>query len=206
MSTEPGLPRRRDEAPPQDDSPPGPERLLALSDGVVAIALTLLILDLKVPATSLLRHPRLGVQPDRAARARHRPADQLRGVVLRHRPVLAHAPPGIPRGHRAQRRAGLVEFRVPVHHHADPVHQRACSVCTRKTRSRSISSQPTYCWAAWPPWPRPSSSSARDWPRRPTTRSRRGPGRSRPSAWPRSWRCPWRSRGRTRTPPNTCGS
>jgi hypothetical protein len=66
MSTEPGLPRRRDEAPPQDDSPPGPERLLALSDEIVAIALTLLILDLKVPATSLLRHPRLGVQPDSA--------------------------------------------------------------------------------------------------------------------------------------------
>jgi uncharacterized membrane protein len=43
MSTEPGLPRRRDEVPaPHDDNPPGPERLLTLSDGVVAIALTLL--------------------------------------------------------------------------------------------------------------------------------------------------------------------
>lgn len=31
-------------------------------------------------------------------------------------------------------------------------------------------------------------------------------GRSGPSAWPRSWRCPWRSRDGTRTPPNTCGS
>jgi uncharacterized membrane protein len=39
---------------PDDDDMPGIDRLLALTDGVVAIALTLLVLQLQVPATALL--------------------------------------------------------------------------------------------------------------------------------------------------------
>jgi hypothetical protein len=42
-------------------------------------------------ADSFAPPPRLGVHPGRAARARHRPADQLRGVVLCHRPALVHS-------------------------------------------------------------------------------------------------------------------
>ena len=43
---------------PDDEDMPGIDRLLALTDGVVAIALTLLVLQLQVPATStLMKHP-----------------------------------------------------------------------------------------------------------------------------------------------------
>jgi uncharacterized membrane protein len=39
-----------------DDAMPGIDRLLALTDGVVAIALTLLVLQLQIPVTSTLAH------------------------------------------------------------------------------------------------------------------------------------------------------
>jgi uncharacterized membrane protein len=45
---------------PEDDetgAPYGVERLLALSDGVVSIALTLLVLQIAVPAVSSMQHP-----------------------------------------------------------------------------------------------------------------------------------------------------
>ena len=54
MTTEP------EELGPEDDetgAPYGPERLLALSDGVVSIALTLLVLQIAVPAVSSLKDP-----------------------------------------------------------------------------------------------------------------------------------------------------
>jgi len=58
MATDPGSARPDDDPSRsgdqhQGDSPPGPERLLALSDGVVAIALTLLLL----PVASTGRAP-----------------------------------------------------------------------------------------------------------------------------------------------------
>lgn len=49
-----------EELGPEDDetgAPYGVERLLALSDGVVSIALTLLVLQIAVPAVSSMQHP-----------------------------------------------------------------------------------------------------------------------------------------------------
>jgi uncharacterized membrane protein len=47
-----------DPAPPSSrDNPPGVERLLVLTDGVVAISLTLLVLQLQVPAAAQVPHP-----------------------------------------------------------------------------------------------------------------------------------------------------
>ena len=88
MSTDYGADNRH------DDDLPSVDRLLALSDGVVAIALTLLVLQLAVPSLSATR-TRPPAWPPRSARPR-RPADQLRDLVLRHRPVLADPPPGVP--------------------------------------------------------------------------------------------------------------
>ena len=61
METEPENTGPRDPGPePEDDetgAPTGVERLLALSDGVVSIALTLLVLQIAVPAVSSLKDP-----------------------------------------------------------------------------------------------------------------------------------------------------
>ncbi len=73
MSTETGRAR------PRDDDVPSVDRLLALSDGVVAIALTLLVLQLRVPALSEVANPNSA--SDLAA-ALGRGGDQLTAYVI----------------------------------------------------------------------------------------------------------------------------
>ena len=65
-------------ARPRDDLP-GVARLLTLSDNVVAIALTLLLFQLKVPATALVADP--GSAADLAAQLAKQ-ADQLIGYLV----------------------------------------------------------------------------------------------------------------------------
>ena len=52
---------------PRDDLP-GVERLLALSDGVVAIAITLLVLELNASLPAGARRPHLGLRARHSAR------------------------------------------------------------------------------------------------------------------------------------------
>ena len=59
-----------------DEAPPGIERLLALSDGVVAIALTLLVLQLRVPVLKLVNGASATSAPDLADKLR-RDGDQF---------------------------------------------------------------------------------------------------------------------------------
>ena len=82
-----------------DEDIPGIERLLALTDGVVAIALTLLVLQLQVPAgtAALTKHPDSALALWHALEARRLGADQLPGLLPRHRPILDGAPPCPPR-------------------------------------------------------------------------------------------------------------
>ena len=61
------------------EDPPGVERLLALSDGVVAIALTLLVLQLKVPSAAQVAHPASAAQ---LAAQLVKGADQLASYVI----------------------------------------------------------------------------------------------------------------------------
>ncbi len=78
MSTESPAAR---ESPPasQREDLPGVDRLLTLSDGVVAIALTLLVLQLKVPSLSQVTNPNSAAQ---LAAALGREGDQLISYVI----------------------------------------------------------------------------------------------------------------------------
>ena len=115
MTTD-SLPARR-----RDDLP-SVARLLTVSDNVVAIALTLLVLQLKVPAAAQVANP--GSAADLAAQLA-KEADALISYVIAFYVVaqfwLAH--------HRVFRRAAghheglaLVELRLLVHHHGHAVH------------------------------------------------------------------------------------
>ena len=102
---------------------PSVDRLLALSDGVVAIALTLLVLQLRVPSL-----PSASADSASAlAAALAKGGDQLTAYVISfyvvaqfwlvHHRVFQHLV-GQEEG------PGLVELRVPVHDHDHAVHQR----------------------------------------------------------------------------------
>ena len=118
-----GEDQAEDQAEDEDQDIPGIDRLLALTDGVVAIALTLLVLQLQVPVTSALT-----TNPDSAAALwrRARPgrfrADELPGLVPRHRSILDGAPPHPPRHARPQRRIGLAQLQLPPRPHAHALH------------------------------------------------------------------------------------
>ncbi|HEX6519242.1 MAG TPA: TMEM175 family protein [Streptosporangiaceae bacterium] len=72
MSTDPSPPAAHDEAP-------GVERLLALSDGVVAIAITLLVLQLNLPEPAKLINP---ASASELAAQLGKDADQLISYVI----------------------------------------------------------------------------------------------------------------------------
>jgi hypothetical protein len=93
MSSDPGAGSDRDETPRVN-------RLLTLSDGVIAIALTLLVLQLRVPSLSEVADPDSAADLAAQLGKGLGSAGELRDFLLCHRPVLDGAPPGIPPSRR----------------------------------------------------------------------------------------------------------
>ena len=103
---------------------PSVERLLSLSDNVIAFALTLLVLQVAVPPLSQVADPTSAA--DLAARLASQTGHLVSYVIAFDviAAVLAHPPPGLlPRG-RLAGQPGVVELRVPGHHHDHAIYQQ----------------------------------------------------------------------------------
>ncbi len=136
MSTDSGPSSRRDDLP-------GVERLLTLSDGVVAIALTLLVLQLKVPPLAHVADPSSASE---LATQLGNGADQLISYVISFYVIAQFWLVHYRVFRQVARPAGgscLVELRLPVHHHRHAVHQQpSWRVRQQSARGRHLRRQP----------------------------------------------------------------
>jgi hypothetical protein len=113
------------------DELPGVDRLLTLSDGVVAIAITLLVLQLNVPEPAKLTDP---ASASELATQLGKGADSLISYVISFYVIAQFWL--VPPDHRTARGPGLVELRVPVHHYHHAFHQQSRGQVLRQSARR----------------------------------------------------------------------
>jgi hypothetical protein len=165
------------------EDPPGVDRLLALSDGVVAIALTLLVLQLRVPSAAQVTDPTSAAE---LAAQLSRGGDRLVSYVISyyviaqfwlvHHRVFRHV---------AGQREGLAWWNFAF----------LPTITLMPFTSDLLGSGSTSCSPAWPPRPPWSSAAARAcWPAGPAPST---PGPREPAPGQASWSspCPSASRG-----------